>query len=264
MPRDVNNTNDFRSNYPGRSTVNFTRAAATRYTTVEYSPFDSSGIDPTAFRKNAFAFDSRVGHQPRDYRHYDVHGGTYGERDSGYTQRGRENFGSSDRYGGSGGDKLSCDAARMRDAAGGYDSSSSSSGFGSEYRVPLTRRNSKGGRSRFDSSPPASRYDSPAPSRSHSRFEDMLRSRTHSGSRSSSRHARDHSPPAKYFGPDDIGRASSPYSTPSSMSQDWGYGYGGGCGSKGAHGSSGPYQTRIVTPGSGDYGSGSRRGSRSR
>lgn len=245
MPRHEY-TNDFRSDYPGRSTVDWMRpSAGARYETIEYAPSDSSGIDPTAFRRNAFSFDNRSGHQPKDYRHYDVHGGgsaRYAERDSGYTHRGRDNYGSSDRYGGGsmsggGGDKLSRDAARMR-GGGGYESSSSSyhgSGYGSRYE-------SHDDRGYHESS-----------SRSRSGFADFLRSS------SSARRDRDRSP-TRYFGPDDIGRSSSSRSRRPSMGNGGGY-YEGGRGSSRMYGSSGEYTTETITPGG--YGSRKRRDSRS-
>lgn len=237
MPRSEYN-NDFRSHYPGRSTVDWMRpSTGARYETVEYAPSDSRGIDPTSFRKNAFSFDTRSGQQPKDYRHYDVQGGSssrYAERDSGYVHRGRENYGSSDRYGGGGGDKLSRDASRMRSGAGGgYDSYDSSSYRGSDYGSRYESRDDRG----YESS-----------SRSRSGFADFLRSS------SSARRDRDRSP-TRYFSPGDIGRSSSSRSRRPSM----GYGSGyeeRGRGSSRAHGSSGEYMTETITPGG--YGSSSR------
>lgn len=243
MPR-YEYTNDFRSNYPGRSTVDWMRpSSGARYETVEYAPSDSRGIDPTSFRKNAFSFDTRSGQQPKDYRHYDVHGASswrYADRDSGYTQRRRDNYGSSNRYGGSsGGDKLSRDAARMRGGSsvgGGYERGSSSSYYGSGY---------------------GSRYDShESSSRSRSGFADFLRSSSSARRDRDRDRDRDYSP-ARYFGPDDIGRSSSSRSRRPSMGYGGGYDYEGGRGS-----SRGESRTETITPGGG-YSSRERRSSHS-
>ena len=264
-------TEDSASYYPGSSHVDWSGSSSRGYSTVQYSPSDSSGMDPTSFRRNAFSFDRQSGPQPRDYRHYDVHGGTYAGRDSGYSQRatnGDYGYG----FSSGGASALARDAERMR--MGGSSSSRSryasdaSSHFDSE-RVHLSRRGSGG--ARFDS------MSSTTSGRSRSRFADFL-----SGSSSGrSSRTRDHSSPSsrssssRFFGPDDVGRGSlsssrrpsfsgsgygGRYETSSRPSYS-GRGYGGSFDSDGGYGSSGGYRTEIITPGGGGY---SRSGNSSR
>lgn len=182
------------SYFPGSSTVDYSRSSS-RYGR-DYSPSDSRGIDPTYFRKNAFAFDVQSGQQPKDYKSYDIHS----------------------RSGSSSRDRLAEDVSRLR-MGSSYGGGSS---YGPEYRSSSSRRPSfstpdyERSSSRYGSSSgygSSSRYGdddrySPRGSQSRSRYDDFLSSsssgrRARSPPRSSSRSS---SSSYKYFLSDDVGR----------------------------------------------------------
>jgi len=243
-------TDDFRSGYPGSSSVNWF-SPSRREGSRTYSPMDSSDIDHRQFRRDAFSFDRRTGAHPRDYEHY---GGGYG------------------------GDRLASEASRMRSrsgsTSGGYSRrpsySSSSRDYESSSRYPSSSRygdddSSSRSRSRFadflsssssgrrNRSPPRERARSPRSSsrtglssryasedtygsRSGSSYkyyspEDVGRSSSRIGSRSGSRSGSSY----EYFSPDDVGRRSS--------SRRPSYSYG----------SSGGYNTYEVRPSGGRF-----------